>query len=82
MRLGLKIDGLESANGVDTDPTQTREWLDSLESVLNEEGAERALFLFQELEEQLRRKGVRGSVQPFSAYRNTVSVEAQGARRD
>jgi pyruvate dehydrogenase E1 component len=47
--------------------------------VINKEGTDRALFLLDELEEQLRRKGVRASVQPYSAYRNTIPLDKQGA---
>ena len=64
---------------VDADPTETREWVESLESVLRAAGPERALFLLNELEDQLRQKGLRASVQPYSAYRNTIPVEMQGA---
>jgi pyruvate dehydrogenase E1 component len=64
--------------GVDLDPTETREWVDSLEAVINEAGTDRALFLLDELEDQLRRRGVRASVQPYSAYRNTIPLDKQG----
>jgi len=67
-----------SAKGTDSDPTETLEWVESLESVLNEGGADRASFLLGELEEQMRRKGVRASVQPYSAYRNSIPVDKQG----
>jgi pyruvate dehydrogenase E1 component len=63
----------------DSDPTETREWLESLDAVIRHEGPERSLFLIGELEEQLRRLGIRSSVQPYSAYRNTIPVERQGA---
>jgi pyruvate dehydrogenase E1 component len=63
----------------DADPTETREWVESLESVLREAGVERALFLLDELAQQLRSKGVRTSVQPYSAYRNTIPLDKQGA---
>ena len=53
--------------------------MESLESVITHEGTDRALFLLDELEEQLRRKGVRASVQPYSAYRNTIPVDRQGS---
>ena len=33
----------------DVDPQETQEWLDSLESVLEEEGVERAHFLLESL---------------------------------
>jgi pyruvate dehydrogenase complex dehydrogenase (E1) component len=41
---------------VDADPTETQEWIESLNSVIREESAERALYLLNELEEQMRRK--------------------------
>jgi pyruvate dehydrogenase E1 component len=67
------------AGHTDADPTETREWVESLESVLHEAGVERALFLLDELAQQLRSKGVRTWVQPYSAYRNTIPLDRQGA---
>ncbi len=49
-----------------------------MEFVIRESGPERGLFLLNELEEQLRRQGIRPSVQPYSAYRNTIPVDKQG----
>ena len=69
------------ANGppvADWDPVETREWHDSLDAVIRESGPERGLFLLQQLEEQMRRQGIRPSVQPYSAYRNTIPVDKQG----
>jgi pyruvate dehydrogenase E1 component len=63
----------------DSDPIETREWIQSLDGVIRESSAERALFLLDELEEQMRRRGLRSSIQPYSAYRNTIPVERQGA---
>ncbi|HPF28046.1 MAG TPA: alpha-ketoglutarate dehydrogenase [Steroidobacteraceae bacterium] len=65
--------------GADADPVETQEWLDSLESVIRAASPERALFLLNQLEEHMRRKGLRSSQQPYSAYRNTIPVERQGA---
>ncbi len=79
MRVSAHSNASRPAGGVDPDPMETLEWVESLESVLNEVGTDRALFLLDELEEQLRRKGVRASVQPYSAYRNTIPVDKQGA---
>jgi pyruvate dehydrogenase E1 component len=62
----------------DSDPIETREWVESLEGVIRESSAERALFLLDELDEQMRRKGLRSSIQPYSAYRNTIPVKRQG----
>ena len=47
---------------MDSDRAETREWLESLESVMNEEGTDRAVFLLDELEDRLRSKGVHASV--------------------
>ncbi len=63
----------------DIDPQETREWLDSLEAVVGDSGPERGLFLLQQLEEQARNLGIIGNVQPYSAYRNTIPIEKQGA---
>ena len=78
MRVSAKSNASGPAVPVDSDPTETREWVESLEAVINEEGADRALFLLDELGEQLRRKGIRTSVQPYSAYQNTIPVDKQG----
>ena len=64
---------------VDADPGETQEWVEALESVLRETTPERALFLLDELDEQMRRRGLRSSHQPYSAYRNSIPVERQGA---
>ena len=61
----------------DTDPQETREWLEALEGVLDREGPERARFLIQELIDRSRRSG---GYLPFSAtteYINTIPVERQ-----
>jgi pyruvate dehydrogenase E1 component len=62
----------------DSDPIETREWVESLEGVIRESSSERALFLLDELDEQMRRNGLRSSIQPYSAYRNTIPVKRQG----
>jgi pyruvate dehydrogenase E1 component len=79
VRVSAHSNNSRCAGDTDPDPAETREWVDSLESVIKEGGTDRALFLLDELEEQLRRKGVRASVQPYSAYRNTIPVDRQGA---
>ncbi len=63
----------------DQDPAETREWLDALSAVLREYGPERGQFLVAQLEEALRNSGASGLPQPFSAYRNTIALERQGA---
>src|SRR5205814_9685017 len=62
----------------DSDPAETQEWLDALQAVVREAGAERGLFLLERLEEQAQGLGIVPHVQPYSAYRNTIPVEQQG----
>jgi pyruvate dehydrogenase E1 component len=60
------------ANLADNDPQETQEWLDALESVLKNEGAERAVFLLDQLTVKARNIGV---AVPFSAttpYCNSI----------
>ena len=63
----------------DTDPAETREWVDSLDGVLDVEGPERAHYLLGRVIGQARR---RGAPVPYSAntpYVNTIPSE-QGAK--
>src|SRR5437762_14029259 len=64
---------------VDTDPEETREWLDALEAVVQVAGHDRALALLRLLEEQAQQRGIVANVPPYSAYRNTIPVEQQRA---
>jgi pyruvate dehydrogenase E1 component len=61
----------------DTDPVETREWLDALDAVLQAEGEERGQFLLS----QLKNKAVRSGVEiPFTAntpYINTIPLSRQ-----
>ena len=67
----------DGVSAVDTDPTETREWLDSLRYVINSRGGDRAAYLLQAIEQEAYRLGV---PIPFSAttpYINTIPVERQ-----
>lgn len=59
----------------DSDPGETQEWLEGLQAVVRDGGADRGLFLLERLEEQAQALGIVPHVQPFSAYRNTIPVE-------
>ena len=56
----------------DVDPQETREWLDALESTLEQEGPERAHFLIESLIDTARRKGVHLPHRATTAYVNTI----------
>ena len=63
----------------DTDPEETREWLDALQAVVAGAGPERGLFLIEQLQDQAQQQGMVPHLQPFSAYRNSIPLERQGA---
>jgi pyruvate dehydrogenase E1 component len=57
----------------DLDPQETREWLESMDSVLKAHGAERAHFLLERLIDFTRRSGAYLPFKPNTAYLNTIS---------
>jgi len=67
---------LMKSNG-DIDRAETREWLDSLDAVLNREGPDRARFLLTELEEKAHRSGVELPFTANTPYVNTIPPDKQ-----
>ena len=61
----------------DSDPVETREWLDSLTSVVQVAGRKRGLDLLGALNHHAQNLGLTATAQPFSAYRNTISLTEQ-----
>ncbi len=57
----------------DIDPTETREWLESIDSVMRAQGPERAHFLLEKLVDFTRRSGAYLPFKPNTAYLNTIS---------
>jgi len=67
----------DGSDQVDVDPLETQEWIDSLQSVIENEGHERAYFLVEQLLSSARKSG---ADIPFSAnteYFNSIPVEQQ-----
>ena len=64
------------ANG-DVDVAETNEWLDSLESVLQNRGQDRARFLLSELEHKAIRDGVRLPFTANTPYINSIPPNRQ-----
>jgi pyruvate dehydrogenase E1 component len=62
----------------DSDPAETRDWIDSLDAVIRAQDPARALFLLRQLDEHAKELGLVSAVAPFSAYRNTIPLERQG----
>ncbi len=63
----------------DLDPTETQEWLESIDSVLKTHGADRAHFLLERLIDHTRRSGAYLPFKPNTAYVNTIPVAQQQA---
>lgn len=61
----------------DLDPVETQEWLDSLESVLDREGEERARHLLGRLANRLRRDGTQPPFSVTTPHRNTIPVHCE-----
>ena len=60
----------------DVDPIETRDWLQAIESVIREEGVERAQYLIDQLLSEARKGGVKvASGAGASNYVNTIAVE-------
>jgi len=57
---------------IDIDSLETKEWLESLESVLENEGPERAHFILEKLIERARRGGTHLPFEAKTAYVNTI----------
>jgi pyruvate dehydrogenase E1 component len=61
----------------DIDPIETQEWLESIDSVMRAQGAERAHFLLEKLVDFTRRSGAYLPFKPNTAYLNTISKAQQ-----
>ena len=61
----------------DIDPQETQEWIESLESVLEHEGVDRAHFLLEKLIDKARRSGAYLPYTANTAYLNTIPVAHQ-----
>jgi pyruvate dehydrogenase E1 component len=58
----------------DTDPQETREWLDALDSVLEREGPARANYLLEKLVDKARNVGAYIPYNANTAYKNTIPL--------
>ena len=61
----------------DSDQQATLDWIESLNSVIENEGVERAHYILERLIEYSRRHGVRLPYSPCTAYCNTIPLEQQ-----
>lgn len=62
----------------DVDPTETADWLASLESLIREEGAERAQYMIEQLIETAKSQGVKLDIgSAIKNYVNTIELKDQ-----
>ena len=61
----------------DTDPAETREWLESLDYALKNQGPDRVRFLLDKLEERAQIVGVEIPFNANTPYINTIPVDRQ-----
>ncbi|WP_374326959.1 pyruvate dehydrogenase (acetyl-transferring), homodimeric type [Azonexus sp.] len=66
-----------NARPADTDPQETKEWIDALEGVICNEGAERAHYLIETLIGQAREDGIDIPYSANTAYINTIPADQQ-----
>ena len=64
----------------DNDPLETKEWLEALASVIENEGVERAHFLLEQLIDQARRSGANLPYSANTAYVNTIPPHLQAKK--
>ena len=62
-------------SGKDFDPIETKEWIESLDDVINDQGTDRASFLLSELAKRLMDKGAVPSYNLTTPFKNTISPE-------
>ncbi|WP_417547367.1 pyruvate dehydrogenase (acetyl-transferring), homodimeric type [Marinobacter segnicrescens] len=58
----------------DDDPTETSEWLDALESLIENEGVDRARFILERLSERASREGTELPYSITTPFRNSIPV--------
>ena len=66
---------MSEVNKIDVDALETQEWLQALESVVREEGVERAQYLLEQVLEQARLDGVDMPTGTTTNYVNTIPVD-------
>ncbi len=66
----------------DPDPEETRDWIDSIEGVIRNEGGEKADFLLNELTDTARKLGVPTSPGVISPYTNTHLKKEEAIPKD
>ncbi|HAV37873.1 MAG TPA: pyruvate dehydrogenase (acetyl-transferring), homodimeric type [Massilia sp.] len=70
--MSAQLDQLTAQAANDPDALETKEWLDALEAVIENEGTERAHYLMERLVDLARRRGAHIPFSSNTAYVNTI----------
>ena len=73
----MSSNDLSAAPPSDLDPNETHEWLESLESVLERDGPQRAHFLIEQLVTRARERGGDLPYKATTSYVNTIPPEKE-----
>ena len=73
----IKKERIEIITGEDIDPTETKEWIESLSAVLHNDGKQRAQFLIKQLIEHSYKEGSDLVLSRNTPYINTISPEEE-----
>ncbi len=75
--MSAQLDQMAAQLSVDPDTLETREWLDALEAVIENEGPERAHYLMERLVDLARRRGAHIPFSSNTAYVNTIPAHLE-----
>jgi len=64
-------------NGSDIDPIETKEWLDSLDAVIDKDGSDRAHYLLKKLIDEAYKEGSHRPLTRITPYINTIPPESE-----
>ena len=64
-------------NPEDKDPIETSEWLEAINSVIEEEGVDRASFLMTKLAKRLNEEGAIPTYNLTTPFRNSIPVKEE-----
>ncbi len=75
--MSAQLNQVTTQIGTDPDMQETKEWLDALEAVLENEGPERAHYLMERMVDLARRRGAQIPFSSTTAYVNTIPTKQE-----
>ena len=69
------IKNYSKSNGEDIDPTETQEWMDSLEAVIKKDGSSRAQYILKKLSNENYEDGSNKPTTRITPYINTIHAD-------